>query len=515
MSDPVTEIVILGGGSAGWITAGIIAADHRTRRSPSIQVTLVESPDVPTIGVGEGTWPSMRSTLEKIGIKESDFLRNCSASFKQGSKFRGWLSGQPDDVYHHPFTVPEAYAESNLYSVWREERAKSSFAHAVSVQPHICDLNLAPKQLATPQYAGVLNYGYHLDAGKFAEILRKRCVEDLGVRHLQDHVTEVISADNGDIRAIATASQGLVTGHLFIDCSGSRGVLIDEHFGVPFVSRRDQSINDRALAIQVPYATENEPIESATLATAQTCGWIWDIGLQSRRGVGHVYSSSHISDDEAEAQLRRYIASSVGNRVAEALSVKRLMINAGHRAEFWHRNCVAVGMAAGFIEPLEASALALVEMSATMISEELPTGQDALKSIARRFNHSFTYRWTRVVDFLKLHYVLSRRRDSDYWRDASRAESVSGSLQELISVWKYRSPYYNDFPHKNEIFPSASYQYVLYGMQFDTRNFGLSTHGVREANAREAMQRVAQSVAKIRGALPSNRQLLAQICHSA
>jgi hypothetical protein len=511
MEKRMRQIVIVGGGSAGWLTAGILAAEHRTNTETGIQITLVESPDVSTIGVGEGTWPSMRSTLKTIGISETEFIRECSATFKQGSKFVGWKNGRADDFYYHPFTVPNGNTNADLVAAWKFNFANLSFADAMCEQSHLCESGRAPKQTTTPEYAGVLNYGYHLDAGKFGVLLQRHCTQTLGVKHVLDHVTHINSTHDGDIESIATKSSGNIAGDLFIDCSGLSCLLIGQHFQIPFVDKKEFSINDSALAIQTPYTEENSPIASPTIATAQEAGWIWDIGLSSRRGTGHVYSGAHISDEQAEKTLRAYLAKSVGAKKAEELSCRKLSIRAGHRQKFWHKNCVAVGMAAGFIEPLEASALALVELSANMISDEMPATREAMAVVERRFNSRFDYRWDRVIDFLKLHYALTARTDTDYWRDASNPASFTEQLKELLVLWRYRPPYFNDFTQNEEVFPSASYQYVLYGMGFDTHTRPYNKFKDDLTLGRKGIETTLSKVPKYKAGLPSNRELIEHI----
>jgi glycine/D-amino acid oxidase-like deaminating enzyme len=355
MSRPVRKIVVVGGGAAGWLTAGTIAAEHDAGRETGVTVTLVESPDVATIGVGEGTWPTMRRTLRRLGISETEFIRQCDASFKQGTRFDGWCTGAERDRYYHPFSLPLGYATTSLIPSWQARRQQISFADALSSQSHICERGLAPKQSATPEYAAVVNYGYHLDAGKFSQMLQKHCTEILGVQHILDHVTGINATDNGDIASLDSKQHGEIEGDLFIDCTGFASLAADS------------------------------PIESQTISTAQSAGWIWDIGLSSRRGVGYVYSSGHISNTKAEAELRAYIKPAMGKE-ADSVALRKISINPGHRQEFWHRNCVAVGMSAGFLEPLEASALVLVELSAEMLSEQLPVTRDTMDIVARFSN---------------------------------------------------------------------------------------------------------------------------------
>ncbi|MEZ0244460.1 MAG: FAD-dependent oxidoreductase, partial [Sphingomonas sp.] len=219
--------MIVGGGTAGWLAACLIAARADPGAAPPLEVTLIESPDIPTIGVGEGTWPTMRRTLERIGIAEADFLRECDASFKQGSRFDGWRTGAKDDIYYHPFTPPVDAAPRDLVDAWVNEGGGRRFAEAVSAQPRVCALDLAPRQRAMPDYAGALNYAYHLDAGKLATMLARHGVERLGVRHVRDTVVSVEMAD-GDIAAVRTREHGEITGDLFLDCTGHAALLIGE-----------------------------------------------------------------------------------------------------------------------------------------------------------------------------------------------------------------------------------------------------------------------------------------------
>lgn len=507
-SSLIKHVVIAGGGSAGWLSAALIAAEHPAQKDGiGLKITLIESPEVPAIGVGEGTWPSMRTTLNKIGIKESDFIRECDASFKQGSRFNGWVDGGVRDYYFHPFSLPEGYGDADLITAWQRHNSHTAFAELVSYQPHLCLYGKAPKQRVTPEYAGVANYGYHLDATKLGLFLRKHCIEHLGVEYVSDHIVAVNAHDNGDIASLQTKQHGAISGDLFIDCTGMQSLLLGKHFEVEFQSQKHILFNDSALAVQVPYAQEDSPIASQTSSTAQHSGWIWDIGLPTRRGIGHVYSSAHCSDEQAEQTLRDYIARDGGPK--EIAVPRKLAFEPGYRKQFWHRNCVAIGLSAGFIEPLEASALALVELAAALVSEQMPVDRDTMEFAAKRFNATFTYRWERVIDFLKLHYVLTKRSDSDFWRDNCRAESIPDSLRELLTHWRHYSPSRHDFPRIEELFPAASYQYILYGMGFQTESIARRADTTQRTSSyfREA----AAMTSKMLAALPENRELIQHI----
>lgn len=511
MSNDIRKIVILGGGSAGWLTAGLIAAEHMLKNKPGMQVTLLESPDIKPIGVGEGTWPTMRTTLSKIGVSETDFFRECDASFKQGAKFAKWVTGKDDDFYYHPLVLPKGYGEIDHIFQWQEQNTGESFEEAICFQGTLCEEGLAPKQITTPEYAGVANYAYHLDAGKFGVFLQRHCTSKLGVTHILDNMVSVNSAENGDISSLATQHHGDIEGDLFIDCSGFASLLLGKHYGVPFIEKKHILFNDAALAVQVPYQSEEAPIASHTISTAQSAGWVWDIGLPTRRGVGYVYSSSHISDERAEAELHKYIESTSGEKAAQALSARKISINPGHREMFWHKNCVAVGLSAGFLEPLEASALILVEMSAEMISFDMPANRDVMDIVARRFNERFRYRWDRIIDFLKFHYILTKRTDSDYWVDNCREASIPDRVLELMHLWRYAPPGKNDFHQIDEVFGSASWQYVLYGMGFKT----LSNPTSNRANSTDLYNQYCAENQNIKqkylAGLPGNRELIGKI----
>ena len=506
-------IVIVGGGSAGWLTAGIIAAKHSTPKEggPGTRVVLLESPDVPNLGVGEGTWPTMRDTLRRIGISEVEFLRACDASFKQGSRFINWQRAQGES-YYHPFTAPSGYGNVNLAAHWQASHPELSFDEAAGPQGRVCDQWLAPKKPTTPEYAFSLNYGYHLDAGKFVDLLQRHCVEKLGVEHRLGHVERIISADNGDIAGLELTSGETIDGDFFVDCTGFAALLIGKHFEIPFVSQRGCLFNDTALAMQAEYVTEDAPIASVTKATAQTAGWIWDIALPTRRGIGYAFSSQHTSVERAEEELVAYLEADP--HLAEAQpSPRKIEFQPGHRETFWHMNCVAVGVSAGFVEPLEATALILIEKSAEWISDQLPGDRAAMTVVARRFNEVTRQHWRAIIDFLKLHYALTERDDSDYWRDHRETESIPESLRESLSLWRTQVPWLYETNYRIELFTAASLQYVLYGMGFRTRvGDGRYRQWAREEGIANRLIRESREQADtLIASLPTNRDLLNRV----
>jgi tryptophan 7-halogenase len=500
------RVVVVGGGSAGWITAARIAARNGTANLDGIEVILIESSAIGTIGVGEGTWPTMRNTLRKIGIRETDFIRSCNAAFKQGARFNRWTDGTANEGYYHPLNPPQSAASINLSPHWQRDQAGADFADAVDFQAALCDAGLAPKSITTPEYGGLANYAYHLDAGKFAGLLRDHSVEKLGVRHIVDDVQSVNQHENGDISSVICKINGEINGDLFVDCTGFAALLIGEVYGVPFVECSDVLFADHALAMQVPYANPDDPIATHTISTAQSAGWVWDIGLPTRRGIGHVYSSSYVSHDQAEAELRAYIGPQ-----AEGLSARRIKIKSGHRKTFWVKNCVAIGLSNGFLEPLEASALMLIELAVDFVADHLPQNRSAMDILSRQFNTAFEHHWARIIEFLKLHYVLTKRDDTAFWRDNRDPASIPLDLKERLELWRHHPPGPHDFTHHAEVFSWPSYQYVLHGMGFEadyTQAPKLKAEQDQAARAFLSAQRAKQQALST---LPNHRQLLETI----
>lgn len=512
MQKPIRKIVIVGGGTAGWITAGLVAARAQLT-SRDLDIALIESPDIPTIGVGEGTWPSMRMTLQKIGIREADLIRHCDASFKQGTLFIDWFRVGAKHRYIHPFSFPVEYSTVNLAGYWLDNKSRIPFADFVTPQAQVIATGRAPKQASTPEYAFNVNYGYHFDAGKFAQLLHQHAVDKLGVDYVSANVERIKSDLDGNISAVVLTSGEEIEGDLFIDCTGQRALLIGQHFGVDFVSVRDVLLNDAAIAVQVPYAAASDPIASTTHATAVGHGWIWDIGLQTRRGIGHVYSTAHADESAAMATLRDYVRRTSPDVDIGDLAFRSIPFEPGYRREFWVKNCVAVGLSGGFIEPLEASALALIEQAASIISQQMPANSEVMPVVARRFNARMRYNWDRVVEFLKLHYVLSERDDSDYWRDCRSLTSCPAELQDKLLLWQQQPPWHDDAPRVDELFPSASYQYVLFGMGFEPKYPAGYAAGTRQDLERvdRLLHENNETARRMLELLPSNRELLSTI----
>lgn len=504
----IDQVVIVGGGTAGWLTAAKLAKHLNSKDPKAVQVTLVESPDIPTIGVGEGTWPTMRKTLSELGIDENHFMRFCQASFKQATKFVNWKQtpepGQSNH-YYHLFSSAVNASDFNLSPYWSLSDKQQNYADYVSPQAAICEQNLAPKLITNKAYEGLLNYAYHLDAGQFALLLQEFSCQQLGVKHIKANVKQVLRDEQDLICAIDTDLAGRIEGQFFVDCSGFSCLLLGQTYGIDFKPINDVLFTDHAIAIQVPYSDPEQPVQSATISTAQDAGWTWDIGLNNRRGTGYVYCSDFTSHDQAEMTLRNYIGAQ-----ADKLEAKRLKMHCGYRQKFWHKNCVAIGLSAAFVEPLEASAIFLIEASANMLCEQFPRHVSLLSAVEQKFNQSFLFRWQKTIDFIKLHYFLSQRKEA-FWQQNRQPDSVPDSLLQQLENWKRHPVSQYDFAHVYEPFLQDSYQYVLHGMEYEQDLSYNQTSFNQQQLVSQIRQKNKQMTQTLLAQLNTNRHLLTQV----
>ncbi|MEI9906474.1 MAG: tryptophan halogenase family protein [Asticcacaulis sp.] len=447
------------------MTAAYLAKVLGANPATCPQITLVESPEIGTIGVGEGSFATIRTTLQTLGIDEADFLRGSNATFKQGIRFADWeLTPEygRHDHYFHPFEPPFWVDGAGLLPYWllQDEKARVPFAQAVTFQKRVAEARRGPKRIHQGDYGGPLNYAYHFEAAKLAKVLSDHAVA-LGVKHLQGRITDVKLAEDGGIASVMTDSQGELSADLFIDCTGFAAVLIGKALGSPYTSVRHQLLTDRAIACQVPYENPDAPIESYTVSTGHEAGWTWDIGLPNRRGVGYVYASDHTSDERAEEVLRAY----VGPHGMD-YSTRVIKFDTGYRQAQWVRNCVAIGLSGGFFEPLEATGIMMIEVAIGMLTEFFPHS-GPLDANAKSFNRLMTLRNEKTVNFLKLHYCVTKRTEA-FWRENADPATIPEELNELLAMWKHRPPSRFDFLDDIDTFAYFNYQYILYGMNFKT-----------------------------------------------
>lgn len=502
------SVLIVGGGTAGWISAAYMARMLSADTPGGVSITLVESDEIGILGVGEGTFPIIRKTMGRIGLDESDLIRHADATFKQGIRFRNWKTNpadDPNDSYFHPFQVMSQHTDMDLLPYWLLGVAGDApWAEVCTVQERVVDAMLAPKLITHPNYDAPLNYAYHFDAGKLAMVVRQRA-EAMGVRRLVDTIDDVTLDENGAIASVKARANGELKADFYIDCTGFRARLIGQAMGQDFTSYRDQLFCNRAVTMQVPYDRPDGPIPSCTYTTAQDAGWIWDIGLHARRGVGYVYSSDHCTDDEALATLQRYVGPA-----AQELPHRNLKFEAGFRDIQWHKNCVAIGLSAGFVEPLEATGISFAEIAALIFCNLFPWAGDYERS-AHQFNAIMKKRFLHVIDFIKLHYYLSERTDTDFWRDNRVASSVSDDLLGKLEQWRHRPPTFLDIDAGVDIFDENSWQYILYGMGFKT-DIGARAGALRfYDDARREFESIRRQSQNAMSAVPTHRDLVTEV----
>ena len=418
------HVVILGGGSAGWIAANAMKAQWADRE---IDITLVESPEIGTVGVGEGSTPRLKVFFDAIGVSEAEWMPRCNATYKNGISFSGWSSKPGFERYFHPFPsqVDQHTSTAFYYNSFLRRQGVDVPAHPNQffLSAHLAEHGLGPK--AVHQFPFAVEYGYHFDAALLGEFLREKATA-LGVKHRQTKVLNVTQKASGDIAGLVTEEGDTLEGDFFIDCSGFAARLIQKTLGVPFKRYDKNLFNDSAVVMPTP---QGDRVGSQTVSTALSSGWAWEIPLTNRVGNGYVYSGAYTTSDQAEKELRAHLG-----LLDSDLEARHLKMKVGCVERHWYKNCLALGLSQGFIEPLEATALNLVcntiyDFMATYERENFTDrGQDA-------FNQRVTGGFESTRDYIVAHYILNSRTDTEYWRDNGSNQHISSDLEAIIDCW--------------------------------------------------------------------------------
>jgi 2-polyprenyl-6-methoxyphenol hydroxylase-like FAD-dependent oxidoreductase len=445
------RFVILGGGTAGWIAANMLL-----HRWPDLDLTVIEDPEIGTIGVGEGSTPSFKRFFETMGMAEADWMPQCHATYKTNIRFIGWSPTWAAE-YSHPFaTQLDLHTEPAFVANCSNRR----LGHDVPTSPDAFWLNarLAAEKkapLAPPHFPFVMEYGYHFDSGLLGQLLRDRAVAQ-GARHMQDRVLEAQRSPQGDVAQLRLARGGTIAGDIFIDCSGFASQLLRQTLGVGFRSFKDNLFNDSAVVIPTPMGDE-PPVE--TTSTTLRHGWAWAIPLTKRCGNGYVFSSDFVGADAAETELRAHLGLLDSDTPA-----RHLRFETGQLERHWDHNCLAIGLSQGFIEPLEATAIHLVLGTVEMFMEHYERGGFSVQH-REAFNAAVRDRIERVRDYIVAHYKLNTRQDSEYWRANAENMALSLPLREILDVWFRRGDLQAELARQNSLshFNSASWHCLLAG----------------------------------------------------
>lgn len=466
----VGSILVVGGGTSGWMAASFLSKVLKTTR-----VTLIESARTPTIGVGEATIPFIRNFMTRIGYpNDRDWMPSCDATFKTGILFDDWYT--LGDRYWHPFEYLD-YLDLNTHTghwwLYLRDKGLPLFRERRSFYS-----SFFPSMLVNVEHNRIPwrdEYAYHLDAGRFVEFLRSVSPD---VQHLRDDVVSVETDGHSRIEHVKTQNSGPLTADLYIDCSGFRSLLLRSVAPeLRWQSYEKSLFCDRAIALRLPYVDEEDRqrrLVSYVLASAREAGWIWTIPLSSRVGTGYVYSSSFISDDDAEDELRRF----VGVERAAGFDSLRIQFRIGKYERSWVGNCVAIGLATGFIEPLESPSLAIVQTGVELLASMLDAGF-ASPAMIDRYNGYLDKFYDDILQFLIPHYSLSARDDSEFWRHVRNDTVVPGELAARLDVFREYLPT-ADTKGMSEpwMFRDISWFSVLLGMNFPFRVPKLDDAGV-------------------------------------
>ncbi|MEM9917817.1 MAG: tryptophan halogenase family protein [Bacteroidota bacterium] len=467
-SKPVRKLIVLGGGSAGWMSAAFL--NHALGKQ--VQVCLVESPTIGRIGVGEATLPTIKEDFfDFLGIPESEWMPACKATFKMGIKFMNWLKSPEEggDKYYHCFgeipSIGEVPLSHILYKKWAEEGGVA-LDKSCYTSPHYCERHLAPKMSDGRK---VEHYAYHIDAQLVADFLRDRSVER-GVEHIYDNIVHVHLNEEGNIGWLVGENGDKYEAEMYVDCTGFTGALLGKALGEPWIDFNDTLLTDSAVAINIPGNPKAEQIRPYTSATGMKHGWLWETPLFGRTGNGYVYSSQFVSQEDAEAELRQHF----GER-AEGRDVRHIRFRTGRRRRSWVKNCVGIGLASSFLEPLESTGLYFVYAALHQFIRHFPSG-DVNPVHRKAFNERVSYMVEDVKDFIIMHFITAGRKDTPFWR-AAKEVKIPDSLQEILDKQKAGLPIkmsyhgnkslYSTFESSFDRFwTNSNYQAVLAGVNY-------------------------------------------------
>lgn len=461
MAEPVKNITIVGGGTAGWLTAIILVTYLKWRpQADDVTITLIESPNVPTVGVGEATVPGMSLILRQCGIDEAEFFRRTNATFKMGVLFRHWnewADGTSRDFFT-PFNTPHTLNDQSPgYAFQRFKEAENQdFVDSATPTLSLVARLKGPRRIGDDQFERTLGYAYHLDAGNFAKFLQEVSTER-GVTHIRENVVAVNRAEDGAIASLTLEETGDHSVQLVIDCTGFRGMILNGALEEPFVSYGNHLLNDSAAAVQIPHADPTK-LTPFTSSTGLTGGWVWNVPLYNRVGTGYVFSSKFKSDDEAISELMAHLGP-----IAEGLEPRILRMRVGRARRSWVKNCLAIGLSGGFIEPLEATAIYMIEMAARFLINNWPS-TDFPEPVANSYNKHMVALQEEIRDFIVTHYLLNNRQEP-FWQAARNEIDVPDTVRERLELWQHCLPGPHDLGHI-QLFNYWNYQFVLFGKGF-------------------------------------------------
>ncbi|AGM07919.1 tryptophan halogenase family protein [Amycolatopsis keratiniphila] len=524
MDNRIENVLVLGGGTAGWMTAAYLGK----ALGETVTVTVLEAPGIPRIGVGEATVPNLqRVFFDFLGIDEDDWMRECNASFKTAVRFVNWrtpgrgeaeardLEGRPDHFFH-PFGLLPTHDGVPLSHYWARDRLRGvteePFDYACFREPPMMDALRAPKWFdGTP----ATRYAWHFDAQLVAEYLRRFAIERLGVRHVEDEMTEAEIDERGFITRLRTRSGRTLAADLFVDCSGFRGLLINKALDEPFLDMSDQLLCDSAVATAIPHDDEARGVEPYTSAIAMSSGWSWKIPMPGRFGTGYVYSARHTDKDDATEEFSR-----MWGLDPERTAFNHIRFRVGRNRRAWVNNCVSVGLSSCFLEPLESTGIYFITAALYQLAKHFPDRRfDPV--LVDRFNREIELMFDDTRDFIQAHFYLSPRVDTEFWADNKKL-TLPENIQEKIAMFRSGLPinepvtdeatYYGNFDAEFRNFWTNGSYYAIFAGLGHTPDRVLPALNYRpETDAGHLFDEVRKRQRDIVETLPSNHEFLVKL----
>jgi hypothetical protein len=510
----IGSVVIVGGGTAGWMAAAYlrVALDER------IDITLVESAHVPTIGVGEATFSTVRHYFSYLGLEEEQWMPECAASYKLGIRFEDWR--KPGHIFYHPFERLQTAAGFSLAEWWLHlGDPGGSFDRECFLTPWLCEARRSPRYLGGELFAAEIDdlgkrstlveqraqfpYAYHFDAALLAQFLTRYGVR-CGVKHVVDDVVGVGQDEKGWISHVVTREHGTIAGDLFIDCTGFRGLLINQTLHERFLSFCDVLPNDRAVALRVPRDSERYGLRPYTTATAVEAGWVWTIPLFGRDGVGYVYSEEFCSEEEAESRLRAFAAPGRND-----LEANHIRMRIGRNERSWVANCVAVGLSSAFVEPLESTGIFFIQHAIEQLVRHFPDGSWDPR-LADAYNARIAHAVDGVKEFLVLHYRAATRNDTPYWKQA-KIRDIPDGLRERLALAEILLLDENTIYPRYHGFEPYSWNTMLLGLGQRPLRPPAALASMDQALAREKFDAVQRQAGQLVSSLPTCYEYLATL----
>jgi tryptophan 6-halogenase len=518
MQNNLNSITIVGGGSAGWMTAAYLNKAFGDR----ISISLVESPNISTVGVGEATFSTIKLFFDYLGLDEKDWMPECAGSYKLAIKYVDWNAEKRH--FYHPFQRHEVVDGFHIGEWWMKHRnTLDAYDYSCFSISAMCDNKRSPRYLDGTVYDDKVAehfkpglafkknmladlkiqfpYAYHFNAGLLAVYLRKLAIKG-GVKHISDDVIDVKQAEDGSITSILTQENGVIESDLFIDCTGFKGMLMNKVLKEPFISFAESLFCDTALAMQVPRDIKKDGMNPFTSATALSSGWVWNIPLYGRDGTGYVFSSAFISPEDAEKELRKHVGPASDNCKAALIKMR-----IGRNRNAWVKNCIGIGLANGFVEPLESTGIFFIQLGIEELVANFPD---------KNFNPELRDRYNKVMgdcidgvrDFLTLHYCGSSRYDTAFWKATKHDLKVPDDLQERMKEWKIRMPNPRNINPQYHGFESYSYAVMLQGLGYLPNTSLPTLNHMDSTNALGTFNKIKERADHLVKTLPSQYEYL-------